>query len=86
MRTTLNASRPPPNSGISLVGIKKLSTGFDPETFLAKAGVGKTVVNLKKKDAAFPKATRLTLSSILRKARFNSRSSPRLARKQLLAY
>ncbi len=53
MRTTLNASRPPPNSGISLVGIKKLSTGFDPETFLAKAGVGKTVVNLKKKDAAF---------------------------------
>ena len=53
MRTTLNASRPPPNSGISLVGIKKLSTGFDPETFLATAGVGKTVVNLKKKDAAF---------------------------------
>jgi CRP/FNR family transcriptional regulator, cyclic AMP receptor protein len=42
-----------PNPGISLVGIKKLSTGFDPETFLAKAGVGKTVVNLKKKDAAF---------------------------------
>ena len=53
MRTTLNASRPPPTSGISLVGIKKLSTGFDPETFLAKAGVGKTVVNLKKKDTAF---------------------------------
>ncbi len=53
MRATLNASRPPPNSEISLVGMKKLSTGFDPETFLAKAGVGKTVVNLKKKDAAF---------------------------------
>src|SRR5208282_363394 len=52
MRATLNASRPPPNSEISLVGMKKLSTGFDPETFLAKAGVGKTVVNLKKKDAA----------------------------------
>ncbi|MGA9076238.1 MAG: cyclic nucleotide-binding domain-containing protein, partial [Candidatus Sulfotelmatobacter sp.] len=30
-----------------------MSTGFDPETFLATAGVGKTVVNLKKKDAAF---------------------------------
>ena len=53
MKTTLNATRPPPSSGISLVGIKKLSMGFDPETFLAKAGVGKIVVNLKKKDAAF---------------------------------
>ena len=53
MRATLNASRPPPNSGISLVGMKKLSTGFDPETFLAKTGVGKMVVNLKKKEAAF---------------------------------
>ncbi|MGA2005340.1 MAG: cyclic nucleotide-binding domain-containing protein, partial [Terriglobales bacterium] len=30
-----------------------MSTGFDPETFLARTGVGKTVVNLKKKDAAF---------------------------------
>jgi len=39
MRTTSNASRPPPS--------------FDPETFLAKAGVGKTVINLEKKDAAF---------------------------------
>ena len=36
-----------------MVGIKKLRMGFDAETFLAKAGVGKTVVNLKKKDAAF---------------------------------
>ena len=53
MRTTLNASPPVPNSGISTIGIKKLSQGFDPETFLAKAGVGKTVVNLKKKDAVF---------------------------------
>ena len=53
MKTTLNATRPPPSSGISLVGIKKLSMGFDPETFLAKTGVGKIVVNLKKKDAAF---------------------------------
>ena len=44
---------PRPNSGISMVGIKKLSVGLDAETFLAKAGVGKTVVSLKKKDAAF---------------------------------
>jgi len=53
MSTTLYASPPGPSPGISLVGIKKLSTGFDPQTFLAKAGVGKTVGNLKKKDAAF---------------------------------
>jgi CRP-like cAMP-binding protein len=53
MRAILNVCRPPPNSGISLVGIKKLSPGFDPETFLATAGVGKTIVYLKKKDVAF---------------------------------
>ena len=53
MRTTLNASPPMPNSGISTIGIKKLRMGFDGEAFLAKAGVGKTVVHLKKKDAAF---------------------------------
>ena len=53
MKARLNASRPPPNSGISLARIKKLSTGFDPETFLATAGVGKTVVHLKKTDVAF---------------------------------
>jgi len=58
MKTTLNASPPAnappvPNSRISPVGIKKLSMGFDPETFLAKAGVRKTVVNVKKRDAVF---------------------------------
>jgi len=53
MRATLNTSSPPPNSRISLVGIQKLSAGFDPETFLAKTGVGKTVLNLRKRDAAF---------------------------------
>ena len=53
MKTTLDVSRPPPNSGISLVRINRLSKGFDPETFLARAGVGKTAVNLKRKDAAF---------------------------------
>jgi len=39
MRTTSNASPLGPNSGIFLGGIKKLSTGFDPKTFVAKAGV-----------------------------------------------
>jgi len=53
MRTTSNASPLGQNTGIYLVEKKKLSTGFDPKTFLARAGVGKMVVNLKKKDAAF---------------------------------
>jgi CRP/FNR family cyclic AMP-dependent transcriptional regulator len=53
MRTTSTTSSPVPNSGISPVGIKKLSKDFDPKTFLAKVGVGKTVVSLKKKDAVF---------------------------------
>ena len=53
MKTTLNASPPKPNPGISVIGIKKLRIGFDGEAFLAKAGVGKTVVSLKKKEAAF---------------------------------
>jgi len=53
MRTTSNAFRLESKSGISPTRIKKLNTSFDPEIFLAKAGVGKTVVNLKKKDLAF---------------------------------
>jgi CRP/FNR family cyclic AMP-dependent transcriptional regulator len=53
MRTTSNATDLGSNSGIPLVRINKLSMGFDPETFLARAGVGKTVVNLKKRDAVF---------------------------------
>ena len=53
MRTALNASPPRPNPAISMIKIKTLRMGFDGEDFLAKAGVGKTVVNLKKKDAAF---------------------------------
>jgi CRP/FNR family cyclic AMP-dependent transcriptional regulator len=53
MRTTSTAAFLGPSPGISLVRTKNLSTGFDPETFLAKTGVGKTVVNLKKKGAAF---------------------------------
>jgi CRP-like cAMP-binding protein len=53
MRTTSAAASLGPSPGISLVRSKNLSTGFDPETFLAKTGVGKTVANLKKKDAAY---------------------------------
>ncbi|HXC44434.1 MAG TPA: Crp/Fnr family transcriptional regulator [Candidatus Dormibacteraeota bacterium] len=53
MKTTLNASSATPNAGISVIGIKKSRIGFDGEAFLAKAGVGKTVVSLKKKEAAF---------------------------------
>ncbi len=53
MGTTAEVSPPGPSPGISLIRTKKLSTVFDPETFLAKTGVGMTVVNLKKKDAAF---------------------------------
>ncbi|MGC1449813.1 MAG: Crp/Fnr family transcriptional regulator [Candidatus Sulfotelmatobacter sp.] len=53
MRARLNASPRRWKSGISQAAIKKLSTGFDAETFLAKAGVGRTLVNLKKKSAAF---------------------------------
>ncbi len=53
MRPVMNASPPKRKSGISVVAIKKFGAGFDAEAFLAKAGVGKTVVSLKKKSAAF---------------------------------
>ncbi|MGA8154032.1 MAG: Crp/Fnr family transcriptional regulator [Terriglobales bacterium] len=53
MTTTLNASPPQPNPGTSAITIKKLRVGFDGQAFLAQAGVGKTVVSLKKKGAAF---------------------------------
>jgi CRP-like cAMP-binding protein len=57
MRTTLNASPPRQTSEIPLYGIKRLRKAFDGEAFLARAGVGKTVVSLKKKDAAFSQGT-----------------------------
>ncbi|HET9308599.1 MAG TPA: Crp/Fnr family transcriptional regulator [Candidatus Sulfotelmatobacter sp.] len=53
MRATLKSSPPKRKSRISSVGIRKLSPGFDAETFFAKAGVGRIVVNLRKKGAAF---------------------------------
>ena len=53
MRKTVKASPPRPKPRIPLIGINKLPMGFDGEAFLAKAGVGKTVVSLKKKDTAF---------------------------------
>ena len=86
MRTTLNASRPSPDSGISLVGIKKLSTGFDPETFLAKTGVGKKIVNLKKKDAAFSQGDPADAVFFIKKGKVQLTVCPRLARKRPWAY
>ena len=53
MRTTPRASPLEENEGISPVGIKKLSTGFYPESFLAKGGFGKAVIDLKEKDSVF---------------------------------
>ena len=53
MRTTMRASPPRLKSGIPIVGIKKSSVSFDAESFLTKAGVGRTVVSLEKKAAAF---------------------------------
>ena len=53
MRTRLSASPPKGNSGIHLSRINKLRKGFDVEAFLERAGVGNTVVNLKKKEPAF---------------------------------
>ena len=53
MRARLNASPPKRELGISLVGVKKLSTDFDAKNFFTEAGVGRTVVHLKTKSAAF---------------------------------
>ena len=53
MRTTLDASSRRQKPGIPLSGINKLRMRFDGEAFLARAGIGKTVVSLKKEDAAF---------------------------------
>jgi len=49
----MNTSPPRKKSGMPIVAIKKLSTGIDAEAFLAKAGVGRTVVHLKMKSSAF---------------------------------
>ncbi len=49
----MNTSPPRQKSGVSMVAVKKLNTGFDAETFLAKAGVGRTAVHLKTKDPVF---------------------------------
>ncbi len=53
MRARLNASPPGRKSRIPLVEVQKLSTDFDAESFFAKAGLERTVVNLKQKGAAF---------------------------------
>lgn len=63
MRTTSNAARPPtfgiaavrryPISGIAVAKFKKLNAGFDPEAFLAKTGVGRTIRELATDECAF---------------------------------
>jgi CRP/FNR family transcriptional regulator, cyclic AMP receptor protein len=65
MRTTSNtasaqapisvmaALRRYPSSGIGLVKRKKLKTDFNPEAFLAKTGVGRTIIELVTNECAF---------------------------------
>lgn len=53
MRTTRDGSTLEPASEISPVGSEKPNMDFDPATFLAEAGAGRIVVNLKKKDVIF---------------------------------
>ncbi len=64
MRTTSNAAGPPPTSGMAAVRRnpisgnavfqrKKLNVGFAPEAFLAKAGVGRTIIEVAKNQCAF---------------------------------
>jgi len=47
------AVRRNPISGPAAVARKKSNGGFDPETFLAKAGVGRTIVELATKECVF---------------------------------
>ena len=53
MRTTSSASTLRPDSGIGPVWTEKFRLGFDPAAFLENAGVGKTVVKLKRKEPVF---------------------------------
>jgi hypothetical protein len=43
-------------------------TGFDPKTFLAKAGLGRTIVRLKKGEVAYAQATPPTRFFMCRRA------------------
>jgi len=42
-----------PNSGLHAIGTKPSSPGFDAKDFLARAGLGKKILNLKKNEAAY---------------------------------
>lgn len=53
MKTTSKALPLEEKPRISPAGVKRLSTDFDPKTFLAEAGFGKKVVNLKEKEVVF---------------------------------
>lgn len=61
-RTSIPQGPPPPvmaavrrnlNSGAAAVARKKSNGDFDPEAFLAKAGVGRTIIELAKNERAF---------------------------------
>jgi CRP/FNR family transcriptional regulator, cyclic AMP receptor protein len=47
------AVRSNPVSGTVVVNRKKLNAGFDPAAFLAKTGVGRTIVELATNDPAY---------------------------------
>jgi hypothetical protein len=59
---------------------------FDPKEFLSTIGEGRKVVAVGKKQIIFTQGDVLTQSSTSRRARFYSRSYPRLARKRPWAY
>ena len=64
----------------------KKKRDFDPRKFLATIGEGRKVVAFPKKQQSSRRGTRLTQSSTSRKARLDSLSYPRLARKRPWAY
>ncbi len=51
--TAVVGARLRPDPRISMVAIKKLQPGFDAKDFLARAGLGKKILNLKKTEAAY---------------------------------
>ena len=67
--SVLAAVRRNPISRIAVVQRKKLNAGFDPETFLAKAGIGRTVVELATKERAFSQGERADAIFYIQKGR-----------------
>jgi CRP-like cAMP-binding protein len=63
------AVRRNPISGTAVVERKTLNGGFDPEAFLAKAGVGRTIIELAKKERAFSQGERADAIFYIQKGR-----------------